>query len=77
MSPDTSHPDLEEIVLLNSRQLKMIAGECSDMTLWRWVRSGILPKPKKINGRNFWRKREVIAALSISKGVGKQGESHA
>lgn len=24
------------------------------VTIWRWVKSGILPKPQKINGQNYW-----------------------
>lgn len=26
----------------------------SSMTIWRWVKAGILPKPDKIQGRNYW-----------------------
>lgn len=26
----------------------------SDMTLWRWVKKGVLPAPVQINGRNYF-----------------------
>ncbi len=53
----------EDFALLSSRQLRELAGEVSDMTLWRWVKAGIIPKPIKINGRNFWPKHETISSL--------------
>lgn len=28
--------------------------DVSPVTIWRWVSSGRLKKPKKINGRNRW-----------------------
>lgn len=28
--------------------------QVSPITVWRWVRAGILPKPDKINGQNYW-----------------------
>jgi predicted DNA-binding transcriptional regulator AlpA len=31
------------------------------MTVWRWVDKGILPRPVKINGRNYWREIDVQA----------------
>jgi len=33
------------------------------MTLWRWVRDGILPQPTKINGRNYWNEAAVAAVM--------------
>ena len=29
-------------------------GGVSDMSLWRWMKSGILPEPLKINGQRYW-----------------------
>jgi len=28
--------------------------EVSPVTIWRWVKSGRLPEPRKINGKNRW-----------------------
>lgn len=28
--------------------------EVSPVTIWRWVKSGRLPEPRKINGQNRW-----------------------
>jgi predicted site-specific integrase-resolvase len=33
----------------------------SDMTLWRWVRKGVLPSPVQINGRNYFPASNVDA----------------
>lgn len=46
--PPTADP------LLNSRQVRKMFGDISQMTLWRWVRDGVLPEPKRINGRDYW-----------------------
>ncbi|MCG8097263.1 MAG: transcriptional regulator [Candidatus Thiodiazotropha endolucinida] len=54
---------LDNVTLLSSAQLRQIAGGVSDMTIWRWVKAGIIPKPKKIRKRNYWPKTETIAAL--------------
>jgi len=32
----------------------------SDMTLWRWRKTGFLDSPNKINGRNYWTRQAVI-----------------
>jgi len=36
-------------------------GGISAMTEWRWTDKGILPRPIKINGRNFYREADLIA----------------
>lgn len=39
------------------------AGNVDTSTLWRWAKAGIIPKPRKINGRNYWIRGEFEAAL--------------
>lgn len=36
-------------------------GGISAMCEWRWRKSGILPEPININGRNFYRESDLIA----------------
>ena len=50
--------------LMQSRQVRAALGDVSDMTIWRWVKAGILPEPIKINSRNYWRQSEVIRLQS-------------
>lgn len=38
-----------------------VFGAVCDMTIWRWVRDGVLPAPIKIRGRNYWRRSELDA----------------
>lgn len=52
---------LHSDVILPSRVVRERFGGVSDMTLWRWVRKGILPEPQRINGRNYWREADVLA----------------
>jgi predicted DNA-binding transcriptional regulator AlpA len=40
--------------LITTRQLRERVGGVSEMTIWRWVQRGLLPKPRKINSRNYW-----------------------
>ena len=40
--------------LVSSRTVRAELGDVSEMTIWRWVQSGVLPQPIKINGRNYW-----------------------
>lgn len=49
--------------LINQAALKRLAGDISDMTVWRWRRAGLLPEPTNIRGRNYWRARDVRAVL--------------
>lgn len=50
--------------LVTQPQLKRITGNVSDMTIWRWRRAGLLPEPMSVRGRNYWRARDVRAALN-------------
>lgn len=45
--------------LLSSRGARGHLGDVSEMTLWRWVRAGILTPPIKINKRNYWPVSEI------------------
>lgn len=56
--------------LVTQPQLKRITGNVSDMTIWRWRRAGLLPEPTNIRGRNYWRARDVHAALHRVMGQG-------
>lgn len=49
--------------LLTGRHIRLMFGGVSDMTLWRWVRDGRIPKPLKIANRNYWRADEVNALI--------------
>lgn len=50
-------------VLITSRQLCEMAGGVSQMSLWRWLQTGILPSPIRIQGRRYWSRAEVTEAL--------------
>jgi predicted DNA-binding transcriptional regulator AlpA len=45
--------------LLKASAVSERYGCVSDMTLWRWVRDGVIPHPVKINGRNYWREADL------------------
>jgi excisionase family DNA binding protein len=34
---------------------------CSRTTVWRWVKSGALPKPHRLGGLNRWRRADIEA----------------
>lgn len=39
----------------------------SDMTLFRWVRKGVIPPPDRvIEGKRFWRESTIDRALGLS-----------
>ena len=44
--------------LLPRRELRILV-PVSDMTIWRWERSGMFPRHLSINGRNYWRLSEL------------------
>jgi predicted DNA-binding transcriptional regulator AlpA len=50
-------------VLLPRRELRERI-PVSDMTIWRWVRDGVFPKPVSINRRNYWRTEDIEAWLA-------------
>jgi hypothetical protein len=52
---------VQDLVLIDSKQLRSIVGGKSAMTVWRWGRllDDPLPDPITINGRNYWRLCEI------------------
>lgn len=46
-------------------RVKTVAGllDCSEMTVWRRVKSGLLPKPDKRGGTTTWNVGKLRAAL--------------
>lgn len=48
---------------ISSTEARRLAGGVSDMTIWRWINLGIIPRPTKIRSRNYWRRGEFLAAL--------------
>lgn len=53
-------------VLITSAQLAALAGGKSQMTLWRWLREGVLPPPIIIRRRRYWPRSVALAALCNS-----------
>lgn len=62
--PDTEHLDpdtTQDIEFLSFPEVKKIVGR-SRVTLWRWVRAGIFPKPRQIGPNSVaWVASEVRA----------------
>lgn len=50
--------------LLTEKALRALLGNVSSMTVWRWMKRGLLPQPIKLGARNFWYVREVRAFLA-------------
>jgi prophage regulatory protein len=48
--------------LISRRQIRKLI-DVSDMTLWRWEQAGTFPRHLTINGRNYWRRSDVLAWL--------------
>ncbi len=57
MSQQASNPPS----LIDAQVVKQRLGGISDSTLWRLMRSGEIPAPRKIGARNFWRESEISA----------------
>ncbi len=55
--------------LVSQAELKRQAGGISDMSVWRWLKKGILPQPIKINNRNYWRQSRINQALTRVAGI--------
>ena len=47
---------------LKQKHVKARYGGISDMTIWRWVRDGLLPQPVKFNGQNHWTDEQLQEA---------------
>lgn len=50
--------------LIAADEVRRLAGGISDMTLWRWLRRGILPQPLNIERRRYWWRNTVIESLN-------------
>jgi predicted DNA-binding transcriptional regulator AlpA len=50
--------------LVSKAVVRKLRGGISSMSVWRHVRSGILPKPIMIAGRAYWRLGDIIASNS-------------
>lgn len=48
--------------LISQPQLRRLMGGVSDMTIWRWRESGLLPAPIVIRRRNYYREADIVAA---------------
>jgi len=49
--------------LITDTQTRDLCGGISTMTLWRWRRDLGFPRPRKINGRNYNTRREILEHL--------------
>ena len=49
--------------LITDTQIRDLCGGISTMTLWRWRREQGFPRPRKINGRNYNTRREILEHL--------------
>ena len=50
--------------LIAADEVRRLAGGISDMTLWRWLRRGILPQPLHIERRRYWWRSAIITSLN-------------
>ena len=53
--------------LLNVKQVAKVYGDCSEPTVWRWAKAGVIPKPVKVGGRTFWKESEIISHVRVAK----------
>ena len=63
--------------LINQGAARLLAGDVSDMTFWRWRRAGMIPEPIKIRGRNYWRRGNFVRALEAAATAEKDQDSGA
>src|SRR6266849_2024081 len=66
-------------VLVTGPQLRAILGGVSEMCIWRWIRDPnvALPRPFKINGRNYWRRQVIRTWLTQRMGRADGGAGKA
>ena len=62
--------------LISQPQLRHLFGQISDMTIWRWRKSGILPDPIVINRRNYFRATDIadMQARMASRSEGERAQ---
>jgi len=61
-----STPTIDDAALIPQSVAKLLAGDVSDMTFWRWRKAGLIPELRKIRGRNYWRRSEFLSALEAA-----------
>ena len=62
-APSADGDLIPDQALISARTARALAGNISTMTLWRWCKAGVLPPPTKIRGRNYFNRRNFLAAL--------------
>jgi predicted DNA-binding transcriptional regulator AlpA len=71
--PAPSLPSPTDDTLITAPEARRLAGGISDMSLWRWIRDGVVPPPRIIRARRYWPRGEFLAALhSASRQSGKE-----
>ncbi len=60
MKTETTNTERE---FLQRREVEEIMG-VSAVTLWRWVKKGILPKPTKVGNINYFKKQDIMDVLN-------------
>lgn len=63
---DTHQTPPTDDALIASAVARQLCGGISPMTMWRWVRDGVIPAPLTIRGRNYWHRSELIAAVEAA-----------
>ena len=59
-----THPDTDPMV--PSAEARREWGSISPVTEWRWREAGILPRPHRIRGRNYYLRSEVEAVKAAA-----------
>ena len=57
-------PDPDE--LITAADARRLCGGISDMSLWRWIKRGVIPEPLVIERRRYWKRAVFIAALDAA-----------
>jgi predicted DNA-binding transcriptional regulator AlpA len=71
--PSPTPPSPTDDALITAPEARRLAGGISDMSLWRWIRDGVVPPPRIIRARRYWPRGEFLAALhSASRQSGKE-----
>ena len=53
--------------LITIKRVAETYGNCDISTIWRWVKSGEVPKPVKVGGRTLWRESEIQKSIREAK----------
>jgi predicted DNA-binding transcriptional regulator AlpA len=59
----TTSPDVGDR-LLKQAEVQKILGNVDRGTIFRWRKSGLLPQPRVIAGRPYWRKSDIQAFIA-------------